>query len=131
VGAALAAPDRTVLALVGDGGFLMSGQEIETAYRCGVAPLIVIFQNGLYGTIAMHQARSMGRTAAVDIGHVDLEAFARSLGATARSVTQRDDIDAALEELLQASGPRVLVVHTDPDILTPTATLSGLMGGHR
>lgn len=131
VGAALAAPDRTVLALVGDGGFLMSGQEIETAYRCGVSPLIVIFQNGLYGTIAMHQARSMGRTAAVDIGHVDLEAFARSLGATARSVTRRDDIDAALEELLPAAGPRVLVVHTDPDILTPTATLSGLLGGHR
>ncbi|MDF2826158.1 MAG: thiamine pyrophosphate-binding protein [Mycobacterium sp.] len=135
VGAAMAAPGRTVLALVGDGGFLMSGQEIETAYRCGVSPLIVIFQNGLYGTIAMHQARNMGRTAAVDIGHVDLEAFARSLGATARSVTQGptqdDDIDAALDELLRVSGPRVLVVHTDPDILTPTATLSGLLDGHR
>jgi len=128
VAAALAAPGRTVLALVGDGGFLMSGQEIETACRCAAAPLIVIFQNHLYGTIAMHQARSVGRTAAIDIGHVDLEAFACSLGATARSVTDSGDLDAALDNLLAVSGPRVLVVHTDPDILTPTAKLSDLLG---
>jgi acetolactate synthase-1/2/3 large subunit len=128
VAASLAAPDRTVLALVGDGGFLMSGQEIETAYRCGASPIIVIFQNQLYGTIAMHQARSMGRTAGIDIGRVDLEAFARSLGATARSVSNPDDLDAILKELLEGSGPRVLVVHTDPDILTPTANLRDLLG---
>lgn len=131
VGAALAAPERTVLALVGDGGFLMSGQEIETARRCGAAPLIVIFQNHLYGTIAMHQARSVGRTAAIDIGHVDLEGFARSLGATARSVSDTGDLDTALTDLIAAAGPRVLVVQTDPDILTPTANLSDLMGGTR
>lgn len=128
VAASLAAPQRTVLALVGDGGFLMSGQELETAYRCGAAPFIVIFQNHLYGTIAMHQARSLGRTAAIDIGHVDLEAFARSLGATARSVTDPADLDAAIGDLLECSGPRVLVVHTDPDILTPAANLSDLLG---
>ena len=131
VAACLAAPGRTVLALVGDGGFLMTGQEIETAYRCGASPIIVIFQNHLYGTIAMHQARSIGRTAAIDIGHVDLEAFARSLGATARSVADTNDLDAAIKELLEASGPRVLVVHTDPDILTPTANLSDLLGSRR
>lgn len=127
VAASLAAPERTVLALVGDGGFLMSGQEIETAVRCGASPLIVIFQNHLYGTIAMHQARSMGRTAAVHIGAVDLEAFARSLGATASSVSDLADLDAAVEALLTQTGPRVLVVHTDPDILTPTTTLSDLL----
>lgn len=128
IGAALAAPDRTVLALAGDGGFLMSGQEIETARRSGANPIIVIFQNHLYGTIAMHQARHVGRTAAVDIGHVDLEAFARSLGATARSVSEPGDLEEALTDLLGVTGPRVLVVHTDPDIFTPTTRLSDLMG---
>lgn len=128
VAASLAAPERTVLALAGDGGFLMSGQEIETAARCGAAPIIVIFQNHLYGTIAMHQARSMGRTAATDIGHVDLAAFARALGATAREVADAAELDGAIGELLSCGGPRVLVFHTDPDILTPTATLSGLLG---
>lgn len=108
----------------------MSGQEIETASRCGASPIIVIFQNHIYGTIAMHQARSIGRTAAIDIADVDLEAFARSLGATARSAADADELDAALEDLLDRSGPRVPVVHNDPDVLTPTANLSDLLNGH-
>jgi acetolactate synthase-1/2/3 large subunit len=57
IGAALAEPGRRVVALAGDGGFLMTGQELETAARVGVPVLVVVFQNGLYGTIAMHQAR--------------------------------------------------------------------------
>jgi acetolactate synthase-1/2/3 large subunit len=128
VAASLAAPTRTVLGLVGDGGFLMSGQELETASRCGAEPLIVVFQNRLYGTIAMHQARSMGRTAAVDIGPADLGAFARSLGATARTVGEPGELDDAVRELLAARGPRVLVARTASDVLTPSATLSGLLG---
>jgi len=59
---------------------------------------------------------------------VDLAAFARSLGATAVAVADAADLDSAIRELLSHSGPRVMVVHTDPDILTPTATLSGLLG---
>ncbi|MGH3359450.1 MAG: thiamine pyrophosphate-dependent enzyme, partial [Nocardioidaceae bacterium] len=104
VGASLAAPDRTVVALVGDGGFLMTGQELETAVRCDVSPVVVVFQNRMYGTIAMHQARSIGRLAAVDIGGVDLEGYARALGATARSVSDQCDLDATLHDLLDHPG---------------------------
>lgn len=128
IGAALAQRHSTVLALAGDGGFLMTGQELETAARYGVEPTVVVFQNLLYGTIAMHQARELRRTGGVDIGPVDLASFARSLGAAARTVTDTGQLDDALAELRREAGPRVLVVRTDSDVLTPAARLSGLMG---
>lgn len=81
VAAALADPSRTVVAMVGDGGVLMTGQELETAVRWRLPIIVVVFQNGLYGTIAMHQARAVGRLSAVEIGALDLAGWARGLGA--------------------------------------------------
>jgi acetolactate synthase-1/2/3 large subunit len=128
VGAQLAAPGRRVVALVGDGGFLMTGQEIETAVRTGAPILVIVFVNRLYATIALHQARRMGATAAVDIGPVDIAGYARSLGATAWTVTDPADLDTAFAEAAAHKGVGVLAVHTDPDVLSPTATMSGLLG---
>ncbi|HWC84670.1 MAG TPA: thiamine pyrophosphate-dependent enzyme [Pseudonocardiaceae bacterium] len=128
VGAQLAAPERRVVALVGDGGFLMTGQEIETAVRHGAPILVVVFANLLYGTIAAHQARRLGRTAGVDIGPVDVAGYARSLGAHAWEVRDPAELDAAFAEAARHSGVGVIAVHTDPDVLSPTATLSGLLG---
>jgi acetolactate synthase-1/2/3 large subunit len=130
IGAGLAEPGRAVVALAGDGGFLMTGQELETAVRVGVPVLAVVFQNGLYGTIAMHQAREFGRTAAVDIDAVDLAGYARSLGADAVTVDDADQLDDAFSAASRFDRPRVVVVRTDPDVLTPTATLSGLLAAH-
>src|SRR6266545_494485 len=129
IGAALAAPGRPVVALCGDGGFLMTGQEMETAVRCGAPVLAVVFANGLYGTIAMHQARELGRPAGVDIGPVDLAGYARALGADAVTVDAPDQLDDAFAAAAAFDRPRVVVVRTDPDVLSPTATLSGLLGG--
>ena len=129
VGARLAAPDRPVVALAGDGGFMMSGQELETAVRAGAPVLVVVFQNGLYGTIAMHQARENGRPAAVDIGDVDVAGYARALGADAIEVTDPGDLDAAFAAAAAFDRPRVVVVRTDRDVLSPSATLSGLLDG--
>jgi acetolactate synthase-1/2/3 large subunit len=110
IGAQLAAPSRPVVALAGDGGFLMTGQELETAARHGLPILVVVFQNGRYGTIARHQSRRTGRPVAVDIGNADLAGFARALGAHATTVDRAADLDDAL------GGPfdrlRVVVVHT-------------------
>lgn len=132
IGAHLAAPGRPVVALAGDGGFLMTGQELETAVRNGAPVLTVVFQNGLYGTIAMHQARATGRPAGVDIGPVDLAGFARSLGADAVTVDRADQLDDALAAAATAvDRPRVIVVRTDPDIISPTATLSGLLASRK
>ncbi|HEV2742747.1 MAG TPA: thiamine pyrophosphate-dependent enzyme, partial [Rubrobacter sp.] len=110
----------------GDGGFLMTGQEIETAVRYGVGITVVVFRNGMHGTIAMHQARDVGRTAGSEIGPVDLAGFARSLGATGYSVTDPGDLEAALRDAVADGGVSLVDVVTDPDLITPTARLSEL-----
>lgn len=127
VGAKAALPDRTVVGVVGDGGFMMTGQEIETAVRYGLALTIVVLRNGLYGTIAMHQAKEFGRTAAIDIGPVDLAAYARSLGADGITVDRPDQLDDAMRLAARSGGVTVVDVVTDSDLITPTSRLSDLL----
>jgi acetolactate synthase-1/2/3 large subunit len=127
VAAAVAAPERTAVAVVGDGGVLMTGQEIETAVRLGAPVVVLVLQNGMYGTIAMHQARDLGRTSGVDIGLVDLVRWAEGLGATAYGVTEPGELDEALQRAVTGRRPAVVAVRTDPEIITPTATLAGLL----
>jgi acetolactate synthase-1/2/3 large subunit len=127
VAAALAAPDRTAVAVVGDGGVLMTGQEIETAVRIGAPVVVLVLQNGMYGTIAMHQARDVGRTSGIDIGAVDLVRWAEGLGAAAYGVTEAAQLDDALERAITGRRPAVVAVQTDPEIISPTATLAGLL----
>src|ERR687893_516449 len=127
VAAKLAAPERSVVACCGDGGFLMTGQELETAVRYETPILVIVFRNGMHGTIAMHQAREVGRTAGVEIGDVDLAGYARSLGAAGHTVRGPDELVPTLEETL-ASGTAALVdVLTDPDVISPSALLSDLV----
>src|SRR5918997_1875697 len=128
VAAKLAAPERCVVALAGDGGFLMSGQEIETAVRYGTPILVVVFRNRMHGTIAMHQARELGRTAGIEIGDVDLAGYARSLGAAGHTVRDPDELVPTLEEALASESVALVEVVTDPDIISPSALLSELAG---
>ena len=127
IGAKLAAPQREVLAVVGDGGFLMSGQELETAVRLGLPLVAAVFRNGLYGTIAMHQARRIGRFSGVDIGQVDIAAFARSLGCRGFTVTDEAELVDALANARTHDGPAVLDIMIDPDVLSPGMVLSETM----
>jgi acetolactate synthase I/II/III large subunit len=126
IAAKLAAPERSVVACCGDGGFLMTGQEIETAVRCGTPILVVVFRNGMHGTIAMHQARDLGRTAGVEIGEVDLASYARSLGAEGYTVRDSGDLVPALDEALASDSVALVDVVTDPDIISPSDRLSEL-----
>jgi len=128
VAAKLAAPDRTVVACCGDGGFLMTGQEVETAVRYGAAITVVVFRNGLHGTIAMHQKQTLGRMAGVEIGEVDLAGYARSLGADGRTVRDPDELAPALEAAVASDTVTLLDVVTDPDIISPATTLSEIVG---
>jgi acetolactate synthase-1/2/3 large subunit len=128
VAAKLAAPERRVVALAGDGGFLMTGQELETAVRYGASILVVVFRNGMHGTIAMHQARELGRTAGTEIGDVDLASFARSLGAEGYTVRDAGELEPALEGALASDAVALVDVVTDPDIISPSARLSELAG---
>jgi acetolactate synthase-1/2/3 large subunit len=127
VAAAVAAPERTAVAVVGDGGVLMTGQEIETAVRLGAPVVVLVLQNGMYGTIAMHQARDLGRTSGVDIGLVDLVRWAEGLGAAAYGVTDAGELDEAVRRAVTGRRPAVVAVRTDPDVITPTATLTELL----
>jgi acetolactate synthase-1/2/3 large subunit len=129
VAAKLAAPERCVVACCGDGGFLMTGQELETGVRYGVQILVVVFRNGMHGTIAMHQTRALGRTAGTGIGEVDLASYARSLGAEGYTVRDTDDLVPALESALGSDTVALVDVVTDPDLISPSARLSELAGG--
>jgi acetolactate synthase-1/2/3 large subunit len=128
VAAALAAPGRTVAAVCGDGGFLMTGLEVETAVRLGARLIVVVMRNGQYGTIAMHQLRQTGRMSAVTIGEVDIAGLATSLGATGVTVERETDLDRAFGEARQRAGVTVLDIRTDPDLTTPALRLSDLHG---
>jgi acetolactate synthase-1/2/3 large subunit len=126
VAAKLAAPGRTVVACCGDGGFLMTGQEMETAVRYGVPVTVIVFRNGLQGTIAMHQQRDLGRTAGVDIGAVDLAGYARSLGAEGYTVRDPEELAPALQAASSSDAVSLVDVVTAPDLINPTSRLSEL-----
>jgi acetolactate synthase-1/2/3 large subunit len=126
IAAKLAHPGRRVVGLAGDGGFLMTGMELETAVRTGAAITVVVFQNRLYGTIAMHQAKTMGRLAGVDIGDVDIVAMARGLGVAATAVRHQADLDDAIAGL-PADAPSLLCVETDPNVISPRTTLDQIL----
>ena len=128
VAAKMAAPDTTVVATVGDGGVLMTGQEVETAVRHGAGIVVVVFQNGLYGTIAMHQAKVHGRLAGVTIGPLDLAGWARGLGAEGLTVDRQEDLEPTLARALACGRPCVVDVRTDPDVITADSRLAALLG---
>lgn len=116
IGAQLALPDRPVVGLAGDGGFLMTASELQTAARERLPIVYVVFHNGQYGTIRMHQERTYpGRPIATEIGEVDFVGLARSLGCRSELVDTADDFGPALDRALESDEPYVIVVRTDPE----------------
>jgi acetolactate synthase-1/2/3 large subunit len=126
VAAKLAEPRRTVVAMVGDAGTLMTGQEIETAVRYR-APVMVV-QNGVHGALAMHQARTHGRLSGVSIPLTDFASWARGLGAAGYTVDDREELEPIIASALVRQRPCVIDVRTDPDVVTPDVRLSALLG---
>ena len=131
VPAALAAkallPDRTVICFSGDGDFLMSGQELATAAQHDLAIVILVVDNGMYGTIRMHQELNFpGRVVGTDLVNPDFAAYARSFGAYGENVERTDDFAGALERALDAGGSAVLSLRTDPEAITHRTTLSAI-----
>ena len=118
--AKLACPERQVVAVTGDGDFLMTGQELATAMRHVLPVLVVLVNNGLYGTIRMHQERAHpGRTVGTDLVNPDFAALARAYGAHGEVVERTDDFPAALGRALASGGPALLELRTDPGLLRP------------
>jgi acetolactate synthase-1/2/3 large subunit len=118
MGAKLARPDAPVVVFVGDGGFLMTGVELETAAREELPLVVLVYDNRQYGTILMHQHHDFPETAVgTRLGEVDFAAFGRSLGA--HGITVRDDAEfpAAFQEALRCGKPAVIHLRVDPQQL--------------
>ena len=131
VPAALAAKlvhrDRTVVSVSGDGGFMMTLQELETAVRHGVSFVSVVMNNNMYGTIRMHQEmRYPGRTHAMTLTNPDFAEIARQFGAHGERVEKTHEFASALERSLASGKPAVIEVLTDPDEITVDSTLTDL-----
>jgi acetolactate synthase-1/2/3 large subunit len=127
VAAKIADPERMVVAFVGDGGFGMTGQELSTALHYGVAPVILVFNNGMYGTIRMHQERTYpGRIIATRLVNPDFAALARAYGAHGETVERTEQFAPAFERSLASGKAAVIELITDPEIISTRTTLSAI-----
>jgi acetolactate synthase-1/2/3 large subunit len=127
IGASLAFPGRLVVGFVGDGGFLMTGQEIATALAERAAPIILLFDNAMYGTIRMHQERRFpGRVVGTDLQNPDFLALARAYGAYGALVVRTEEFAAAFEEAIAAKRAAIIALKIDPEMITTRTTLSAL-----
>ena len=140
VPAALAAKavhrDRIVVSWSGDGCFLMNGQELATAMQYDLPVIFVVVDNGMYGTIRMHQERHYpARVSGTDLVNPDFAALARAYGASADTVSRTEQFAPAFERALAAGKPSLLHLKLDPQALTPNASLDDLraqgMAGRR
>jgi acetolactate synthase I/II/III large subunit len=117
-------PDRPVVCLTGDGDFLMTGQEIATAVQEELEVVVLVVNNGMYGTIRMHQERHYpGRVVGTELRNPDFVAYARAFGAHGALVERSEDVADALDEALSCGRPAVVELRVDPQAITPRQTL--------
>jgi len=127
VGAKIAAPERAVVAFCGDGDFLMNGQEFATAVQYGAAVIALVVNNGMYGTIRMHQEREYPeRISGTQLVNPDFAAYAQIFGGYGEVVERTEQFAPAFERALASGKPSILELRIDPDAITPTMTLSAI-----
>jgi acetolactate synthase-1/2/3 large subunit len=127
VAAALRFRDRQVLCMAGDGDFLMNGQELATAAQYGADLLVIVVDNGSYGTIRMHQERDYPeRLSATDLTNPDFAALAQAYGGWADTVERTGDFAPALTRAQERRGIRLLHVKTDVEVISNQTTISAL-----
>ncbi len=127
VAAKLVHPDRPVIAFAGDGDFMMNGQELATAMQYGAKTIFIVINNGMFGTIRMHQERHYpGRISGTELHNPDFAALARAYGAHGEVVTKTEDFEAAFERAWNAGTAALLELRIDPDSVSPRATLSAI-----
>lgn len=127
IAAKAAAPERVVVSWNGDGCFLMNGQELATAVQYGLAIVFVVVDNGMYGTIRMHQEQAYpARVYGTDLLNPDFAALARAYGAHGETVSRTEEFAPALERALSAGRPALLHLKIDPEAITMNASLSSL-----
>ncbi|EKD61718.1 MAG: hypothetical protein ACD_54C00130G0001, partial [uncultured bacterium] len=125
IAAKLAFPDRVVVCFAGDGDFQMNCQELGTAMQAGAQPIILIVNNGIYGTIRAHQERNYpARVSGTTMQNPDFVALARAYGYHAERVARTEDFAAAFDRALASDSGAVLDLDISPEAITPRQTLS-------
>lgn len=129
IAAKIAEPDKPVVVLAGDGCFMMTSQELATAMQYDLAMVIIVANNGMYGTIRMHQEREYPtRTVGTELRNPDFAAFAQAFGARGETVTRTEDFAEALKRAQAANGPALIELKIDPEAISPRQTLSQVRG---
>jgi acetolactate synthase-1/2/3 large subunit len=131
VAAKIIDPKRVVVSFSGDGCFLMNGQELATAVQYNAGVIFVVVNNGMYGTIRMHQEKNYpAHVHGTDLVNPDFAALARAYGAMGEIVEDTAQFAGAFDRALAhtngGKGPALLELRIDPQAITPTATLDGL-----
>jgi acetolactate synthase-1/2/3 large subunit len=129
IAAKLRYPERIVVAFAGDGCFQMTSQEFATAVQYRVAVIVVLVNNGIHGTIRMHQERDYpGRTIATDLVNPDFAALARAHGGHGETVATTAEFAPAFERAVASGKPAILDVKFDPEAITTSTTLTAIRG---
>lgn len=123
----LRAPERQVVALAGDGDFMMNGQELATAVQHGADIIVLVIDNGAYGTIRMHQEREYpARLSGTALRNPDFAALGRAYGCWAETVERTEEFAPALARALAETGVRLLHLRTDVEFITPGTTIAAI-----
>jgi acetolactate synthase-1/2/3 large subunit len=130
VAAKIVHPDRVVVSLMGDGDFVMTGQELSTAMQERANVILIVVDNGMYGSQRQHQERYFpGHVIGSAVHNPDFAMIAKAYGAHGETVERTEDFPAAFERALAAGTPAVIALKTDPDQLSPTATVESVRAG--
>ncbi|MGL4975739.1 MAG: thiamine pyrophosphate-binding protein [Bosea sp. (in: a-proteobacteria)] len=125
VGAKRLYPEKTVIALAGDGCFLMNGQDFATAVQYDLAIIVIIIDNGMYGTIRMHQEKIYpGRVSATGLKNPDFVAYARAFGGHGERVETTAEFGPAFSRAVASGKPAILHCLLDPEVITPAKSIS-------
>ena len=131
VAAKIIDPERTVITFAGDGEYMMNGQELATAVQYKAGVIIIVFNNGMYGTIRMHQEREFpARVSGTELHNPDFAALARAYGASGETVLSTAEFAPALERALKYSRenqlPALIELRYDGNLITPGASLEAI-----
>jgi len=127
VGAKRIRPESTIVVFAGDGDFLMNGQEFATAVQYELPVVVILLDNGMYGTIRMHQERHYpGRVSATALKNPNFADYARAFGGHGERVERTEEFAPALERAIASGKPAILHCILDAETITPTTTLRAI-----
>ena len=130
IGSAITFPGRMVVSMVGDGGFMMTGQELATAFHHNAAPIVLVFNNNQFGTIRMHQERAYPwRVSGTQVTNPDFSKYIEAFGGHGEVVGDTSGFTPAFRRAVASGRPSVIELRMNPDQITTRATIADMRAG--